>query len=326
MPKRKRRVVRASAMHGLVVVVIAAGAHAVHPAPAPPSGLPRNACGDAVSNVGDAFGSPESIRRRQLHNRLDRAVADYRFHRREQALARLDALRTTADRWLPANERQAARSAIGALSKCFASTPPPERATLIVKTFTLNPDAPDMRGPTAGAGVYVQVEGVDVGRTGADGTLSLQVPSGAVLVEAMRPPNEAGQVALRLPAGGTGVASIVLDDGKEPGFEVDVDVAEAVNDVVSPTAKSFTLTVTRDGAVVPITEIYDIDVLDRNLNIDLYLRNMFWLESNTITAKNASELLALLRSRGEIVMKVDVYDSKSRLAYAGTATFRVGSK
>ena len=308
-------------MHVLLIVGVAVSVYAVSPQSRT---VRREVCRDSIEAVIDQLGGPGNLRDQQVRRQLDRAVVAFRFNKRSEAVAKLGAvgalLRDASQRL--SDKRQDITSAVSALSRCFAANQPAALATLTITAYRVNPDAPDDRGPIA-AGAYLTIEDVDVGRTGADGTLTLQVPSGPIRIEAFVPPSEWGEAQKDLDEGVRDSASIVLADGKEVGLEVDVSIVEAVRDVIPAKVKSFTMRLTRDGVAVGLKGIDRIYLLDRNYNTDLELEDFFTLDSNMIVARDPGALLAKLGGRTEIVMAVEAFDSLSDFTYVGMIEFRL---
>ena len=145
------------------------------------------------------------------------------------------------------------------LRNCLATATPPGLATLTVRVLGYAEDAPNTMRPRAGARVYV--EGIPVGRTGRDGTLTARVPSGPVGVQAEMPITEANWVDVTLAPGQSKSIEIGLSDGKEVDEHTTLVLAEAVDDIVPAQARSLTLKFIRDGRLTPVTSIDNVDLV-----------------------------------------------------------------
>ena len=123
---------------------------------------------------------PASTIRTRVGRGIERAAALFRFHRSEDALAKLDAAVALLDgpRGVALNEGVLTelRKSINALRSCLATTEPAALAMITIRAFTEDGTPEGNPGTPAGEGVYVDVEGIRIGRTGPDGTLPASVP------------------------------------------------------------------------------------------------------------------------------------------------------
>lgn len=256
-----------------------------------------------------------------------RVVALFRFHRQEEALHELDAGRAIArGRWrwrIPADRREEVASSLDALRNCLAATQPPQLATLTVRVLGYAPQVPDNIGPQAGARVYV--EGVAVGRTGHNGTLTARVPSGPISVEAEVPVDQWNWADIGLAPGQSESVEITLSEGKEVNEQTALVLAEAVDDIVPATSKSLTLKFMRDGRLAPVTRIDSIEVVDREGNVRGQLDEHFSVVRGEIVATNAGRVFdALAPAFGDTIgLRVQAMASEQEM-HQGVTAFRVG--
>jgi hypothetical protein len=313
----------------IIVLLAATAALSGWPLPIQESALPSTVCGvelDAATRETDGVEGHDG---RRLRMPVERAVTDFRFGRRKEALTKLDAvlelLGGALGQRIPPDDRQALRKAINALWTCVSTSQPPGMAMLTVRASLMDYDKPDSRGAPAGAGVYVKVEGVHVGRTCADGTLTVQVPSGRLRVEALVPSSSWGDMSIDLKPGGSGTVSIALDGDKEVTEETDLVFVEAVDGVIWPTFETFSFKFVHDGVSVPLTKLVDIELFDGNHNSALDLDHLFTLTAGTIVARNSAAVFAALAERAkgdeEIEFRVHAYDAATGFTHANRIRF-----
>jgi hypothetical protein len=255
-----------------------------------------------------------------------RAVALFRFHRRQEALQELDAGRAIIAgpwRWrIPTDQHKELASALDALRNCLATTEPPAVGTLTVRVFGHAPDSTSDVGPQAGARVYV--EGVAVGRSGPDGTLTARVPSGPISVEAEIPIDQWGGVDINLTPGQSDAIEITLSEDKEVNEHTTLVLAEAIDDILPVTAPSLTLKFIRDGRLAPVTLIDDIEVVDRNGDVRAAIEEQFRVVRGEIVATNAARVFEVLAPQFDdpIVLRVLAIDAEHGM-HQGHIAFRV---
>jgi hypothetical protein len=255
-----------------------------------------------------------------------RAVALFRFNRQQEALQELDAGRATIAgpwRWrIAPDQHKELTSDLDALRHCLAATVPAAEGTLTVRVLGHARGSSEDTGPQAGARVYV--EGIAVGRTGPDGTLTTRVPSGPIRLEAEIPIDQWGEGEINLAPGQSGAIEITLDDDKEVDEHTTLVLAEATDDIVPMTARSLTLKFVRDGRLAPITSIDDIEVVDRDGDFLAAIEDQFRVVRGEIVAANAARVLELLAPRFDetIVLRVLAADAEDAMHY-GKVAFRV---
>ncbi|MDF9505066.1 hypothetical protein P5808_24710 [Bacillus cereus] len=190
-------------------------------------------------------------------------------------------------------------SSIGKLQVCTGTSwetiVSTDMATLIVRTFLLDETAPNLIGGPAGEGVYIRVNGEMVGITGPDGTLTIQVPSGALIVEAIVPSFSQGEALLTLAVGSTGVANILLDDGKEVIEPSALVLTESVEGVLPKNSSSITLYFEQDGELVVLERLDQVELLDRDGNLVESLDSFFEISGGNLVATDVLGVIEALQ-------------------------------
>ena len=228
-------------------------------------------------------------------------------------------------RQIPDATRAQIAAAIGAFRACLAAGQPPSTATLTVRTFLLDETQPDQKGEPAGEGVYIRIDGATIGQTGADGTLTAQVPSGTILVQAIVPSFSIGQATVTLAPGSSGEVSLVLDDGKQVIEDSDLILPELAEGVVASSFASFTLRFERAGTPVTLETIDLVELLDRNGDIIAELKPLFTLTGGAMTAADLASLRSALQgqAQNQIAIRAQGVDALG-FTHAGTVHFRLG--
>jgi hypothetical protein len=169
------------------------------------------------------------------------------------------------------------------------------------------------------------VDGAPVGQTGADGTLTVQVPSGPIVVTAIVPSFSIGQASVTLAPGASVEVSIVLDDGKEVVEDTELVLVEMAEGVLPSSFTSFTLRFERDGAVAPIQRLEQIELLNRDGDIVAELAPMFTLSGGAMVATDPAALRAALmaQSGNQIAIRAQGVDAAG-FTHANTVRFRLG--
>lgn len=252
----------------------------------------------AVSRLDDAVAQHAEVGNPR---RATTAVVDaarlFRFHRRQEALRKLDAaLQLLSGAWgrtLNADRRRAAIAAVKEARRCVETHRPPPLATLVVRTFLLEPAAPRGVGAPAGAGVLVFAGDTRVGRTGTDGVATVRVPPGKIEVLAQKP-LAAGAAEVALPPGGSGAVSIVLSPDRHDLQVTDLVLVEAPNDIVAAAARSFTFKFMRDGAFVPMTAIDAVEIVDGRRQSLEFLQELFAIAGGAVAATDPGNVRAVV--------------------------------
>lgn len=226
---------------------------------------------------------------------------------------------------IPDATRATIAAAIGAFRACLAAGQPPSTATLTVRTFLMDETLPDLKGEPAGAGVYIRIDGATIGQTGDDGTLTAQVPSGTILVQAIVPSFSIGQATVTLAPGSSGEVSLVLDDGKQVIEDTDLVLQELADGVVPSTFASFTLRFDSGGVPVALETIDLVELLDRNGDILAELKPLFSLSGGAISATSLDALRGTLQGQAAnpIAIRAQGVDAQG-FTHAGTVHFRLG--
>jgi hypothetical protein len=221
----------------------------------------------------------------------------FRFDRRQDALRKLDAaLALLSGAWgrtLDADRRRAASAAVKMARRCVETHRPPPLATLVVRTFLLEPAAPRGVGAPAGAGVLVFAEGTRVGQTGTDGVATVRIPPGKINVLAQKP-LAAGEAEVAVPSRGSGAVSIVLSPDRHDLQVTDLVLVDAPNDIVSAAAPSFTFKFMRDGVFVPMTDIDAVEIVDGHRQSLEFLQELFAIAGGTVAATDPGKVSAVV--------------------------------
>jgi hypothetical protein len=240
---------------------------------------------------------------------IDRALALFRFHRRGDAMAAVAGAKKRLDQspgLFAADSRARVASAIAELTSCLSSAAPPPMARLAINARQLEDKAGQVTERPAGAGVYLRVEGIPVGRTSAGGALTAQVPSGGVYVEAIVPPNAWGEGWVTLTPGGTGTMAVTLDPDKEPVDETDLVLVEAHDGVLRANAPSLSLRFVEDDRPVGITRIEAIELLDSDGHVTRDLTGLFHVSGTAMVAADPRAVIAVLASEPSVPIRVRV--------------------
>ena len=261
---------------------------------------------------------------------LDTASALSRFHQRDDALAKLDALVALLDgpggERLEDGPRKALTASIQALRRCAAATEPAPLATISVHVFGEGVDG--RGGSAAGGGVYLDVEGIRVGRTGTDGTLQAVVPSGRIRIRAIEYPSSIGDAEVTLPPGASPPVSIVLADSKEPTEDSELVLEQAPDGILPSDAASLTLTFGQDDAPVSIERVQQIEVSIPPEGAGESLEELFTVSQGVIRASNAAAVHRRILQHAKIgrLLSLDVsaIDTEGRFHY-GVVRFLAGT-
>ena len=255
---------------------------------------------------------------------VQRAIALFRFNRRDDALRELDASRAVVrGRWrwrVPPDVRKEITAALDSLRACLATATAPELAALTVRVTGFDPAAP---GPQPGARVFVQ--GILVGRTGRDGTLTARVPSGSIEVWAEVPISYANFTGITLAPGESSSLEIALSEGKEIDEHTTLTLAEAVDDIVPVTARSLTLKFMDGRRFAPVARVETVALVDRHGGFLEELTAHFRVVRGEIVAKDADRLFKVLAPRFAETIHLQVHAMASETAmHDATIAFRVG--
>ena len=287
----------------------------------------RNEVAAATSTM---KGLPAAIRPR-VDRGIRTAWALVRFHRSGEALPKLDALVALLDG--PRGERleDSARSdltkAIQTLRSCLAASPPAPLAAITIQAFAEDGGPEGHPGTPLREGVHVDVEGIRIGRTGPDGRLHANVPSGTIEIRAAEYPSSVGDMAVTLLPGESTTISIVLAEGKEPSEDSDLLLEEAPDDLLPADARSLTLAFIQDEARVSIESIEAIELSDVPGEAGDNLKEFFSVANGVIHATDPAAVYARLAARSRIgrtlSLAATAVDSEGRFHY-GDVRFHLG--
>lgn len=234
-------------------------------------------------------------------------------HELDVALRLLD---SPATKQIPPQLREELGAVITALQSCITGGPPVDTATLVVHTYLPSDAAPDGHGEPGPAGVSIRVGGVELGVTGDDGSATVQVPAGTILVEARLYPSNQGQAELTLAPGEHAEVDLILDDGKELAEESMLVLDEAAEGVLANNFSAFTLRfLSDDSTTVALAEVDEVALLDRNGGPSVFLESKFALQADgSLAATDLNALRSLLLARsGEIQVRVHGSDALGRI-------------
>jgi hypothetical protein len=291
---------------------------------------PPQACEREISATSDSREVPEAIRR-TVRRSVQRASALSRLDRADEALAKLDALIALMDgprgERVQDGQRAELTQSIRALKRCLAARPQQPLTWVTIAVFD-EPNTPDVgRGDPAGAGVFVEVEGITIGRTGADGTLEAKLPLGVVEVAATKYPSSWGAGSITVSAGESQTVSIVMLGDKEPSEETDLLLEEAPDGILPANPASITLKFTEDGHPVRIETIESIEMSDVDGGGNEDLGRSFAVRDGVMIPTDTAAVLRILEQRSEngrpVRLNASAVDLDGRTRY-GEVTFQTG--
>lgn len=203
--------------------------------------------------------------------------------------------------------------AIKSLRDCLNGAPPIRMATLAVRIF--QPTMSGSPGKPATAGVIIRVNNVELGLTGADGTATVSVPAGDILVEARLYPSSAGQAYLTLAPDETRQVDIVLDDGKQLAEDTELVLDQLQDGVLDRSFTAFTLRFLNDTATVPLQGRFYVELLNPTGGRPTHLESYFSVQADgTLLATDLTRLKSILQQRtGAIDISVEAIDQGKRI-------------
>jgi hypothetical protein len=289
------------------------------------------ACTREVSATTITDGIPDTIRAR-----VDRSVRQAsvlaRFERSEEAVAKLDALIALLGG--PRGERVEKRAhseltnSIRALKHCLAARSNTSALTWVTIAVFDEPNTPEGgRGEPAGAGVFLDVEGIPIGRSGPDGTLEVKVPSGTFEIHATKYPSSWGAETVTVSAGESRTVSIVMAGDKEPSEESDLVLEEAPQDILPANLTSITLKFAQDDDPVRIESIDSIELSDTRGSGGDNLEQFFSVTDGAMRATDVPALSKLLVQQSQngraLWIMASGIDAQGRRHY-GDVQFQMG--
>ena len=288
-------------------------------------------CEDRVSTaLSKTDGVPKNIRAR-VDRSVRQASALLRFDRSDDAVAKLDALVAFLDGARGARVQDRARAelttSIQALKRCLAAARPAPLTWVTISVFEESDVAEGGRGKAAGAGVFLDVEGIRIGRSGPDGTLEAKLPTGTIHITATEYPSSWGEAIVTVSAGETGAVSIVMAGDKEPSEESDLVLEEAPDDLLPANPASVTLKFVQDDDPVTIERIEDLRVSDDPDAFGEDLERFFTVTSGAMRATDAAGVYRYMSKHSRIGRPLSItataIDTEGRSHY-GVASFHLG--
>jgi hypothetical protein len=287
-------------------------------------------CRTEISATSNSNGVPEAIRTR-VDRSVRRASALSRLDRSDDALASLEALITLLDgprgERVPDGPRRALTESVRALKGCLAAIPPPVLTWITVAVFEEGNAAGGGRGDPAGAGVFVEAEGIVIGRTGADGTLTAKLPVGPVEIQATKYPSSRGTETVTLSAAESRTVSIVMAGDKEPGERTDLLLEEAPDHILPASATSITLKFVEDDHPVRIEQIESIELSDADGSAVEELGRLFGVADGVMRVTDGPAVFRILEQRSKtgrpVLLEASGIDAEGRTRY-GDLKFQTG--
>jgi hypothetical protein len=255
---------------------------------------------------------------------VENASALARFHRPDAALARLDAIVALLDsrrgERVPDGARAQLIKSVSALRGCVAALQPVPLSLLTIRVA-------DEAGRSAGTGVYLEAEGISIGRTGGDGTLQANVPSGSVRLNATKYPGSIGGAVVNIEPGTAGEISVTLADGKEPSEDSELLLEQAPDGILPANPPFLTLKFMQDDAAVRMESIEQIDISDDAHSPGQSVTELFRIVDDSISASNPSVAYGRLADRVEsgrsLRLVASAIDTEGRRHY-GAVSFHIG--
>lgn len=291
-------------------------------------------CGEefqaALSAVHDAR-LPDGRHPTWLARGVTRAMTLFRFHRPDDALRKLDsALQFRPGPWGSDVPRKSAGARASPenhcrVPTCIAAAQPDAMATVTIRTYRYDETKRGGCGRPAEGPAYLDVYDLRVGQTGADGSVTLRVPSGQIRLEVTLYPSSWAQESVTLAPGATRTISIVLADSKEPAEDSELVLVEASDDIVPVSSPSFTLRFMSGDEPVQLKRLWEVDLRDRHGNLVETLDDLFILREGAIVAsKPDAGFAALAKQFAEtVILNVEGQDAAGR-THANEVRFRVG--
>jgi hypothetical protein len=313
---------------GAPAVLVLVTAFSVSAGQRPVTGAVREmACGQEHSDVSTRLfrSSPQGTA--AVSDQIASAFVLFRLGRKMEAKASVDfassLLDLTRGRLMSTAEREETRKAIADFRHCIDKSPAPPPATLTVRTYEQDDRVAGGRGGPARPGARVRIDGLLVGRTGAGGVFKGRVPSGSLHVSAGLPPSEAGLADVKLPPGGVGEVSILLESSKEVTEQTPVVVDEAEGGILPAATRTLTLKFVAPKGRVRIQQIDEVNLLAPEGNIVEELAPMFRIADGTIVAVDAAKVIGVIRDRSTGLVLLEVVGSVGELVHVSRVQFRL---
>ena len=290
----------------------------------PASASQARGCDKEIAVLTSSVDALPNTLRVLLDSRATKASALSRFHRREDALAQLDSMTTllAGPRGQQVQDDALAKltKSIDLVRRCLAAMEPPPLATLTIR-------AVQEGGTPAGEGVFLDVEGVPVGRSGSDGTLQTKVPSGTIEIKATEYPSSVGGDVATIAPGDSQVVTVVMADSKEPSEDSELVLEEAPHDILAANPASLTLKFLQDDVPVRIDRIEGIEIADAPGDAGESVEEFFAVSDGAIQAKVPSavyrRMADYLRIGRPLSLAVSAVDTEGRSHY-GALPLQIG--
>ena len=308
--------------------IVLASVAALMPARATFAAVPCESEAALVTSSGRQLPAPIAAR---VERATRQATALVRLHRRDDGLERLDRIIALLDgpqgRRVEDRTRAELTKSIRALRGCVVGTEAPPMAGLTIRAFNEDGGPEGAPGSPAGEGVYIDVEGIRLGRTGPGGTFGADVPSGEIHISATEYPSSWGATVVTLLPGESRMISVVLADGKEPSEESDLVFAEASDGILPANPTSLSLEFVQDDVRVGIRSIESIELSEGGGNLADTFEDSFALQDGVMRATDAAVVYARIVKHSRIgrALQLSAYgiDAEGRNHY-GAVSFQIG--
>ncbi len=205
--------------------------------------------------------------RQKLRTKLDNAWrAFWKDKKLDIANGHLDTLRhlldSNASNGVSAESKQVVGDLVGEFRQCINGQVPVGTATIAVSVFAFDETTVDGKGASAGAGVYLFVDGQHLASTDNDGKAVVTVPAGLVNVQAIVPSSALAETTVQANAGTTVPLELILDDSKEVTSPVQLSVSSLNDSVLPSDFDSFVITLLDGGVPRPVVYVAHVDVED----------------------------------------------------------------
>jgi hypothetical protein len=200
---------------------------------------------------------------------------------------------------------------------CFGS--------VTLRTFEFSDSAAGGKGPAAGGGAVISLDGKTLGTTGPDGSVTVMVPVGSKTIDVLRYPSSSATVKLNVIGGSAQQVDVVLQDGKDLAFDAELKIDQIVNGVLSSSFSALMLRFTNSQGAVSIASVDQIELLRADGSTPKSIATMFTLSGNgTLSATDITGLRSALNLEGApIQLHVHGEDALGR-PLDGVNTFYLG--
>lgn len=269
--------------------------------------------------------------RQKLRTKLDNAWrAFWKDKKLDIANAQLDTLsqllESNATKGVSAESKAVVAEFVGEFRQCINGQVPVGTATLAVSVFTYDETVPGGKGASAGAGVYLFVDGKHLASTDADGKALVTVPAGTVSVQAIVPSTALAEATVQANAGTTVPLELILDDSKEVTSPVQLTVSSLSESVLPANFDNFTITLLDGGIPRAAAAVAEVAVEDDLGNTLVRLTDEFEVNAEgrlqPISMANVSNAIRAYAGRS-LVLRVMAEDALG-FTLVGTVPFYLG--